>query len=184
MVTLEQLTSLIKKNNKNANLELVERSYLFAEEAHENQRRYSGEPYISHPLEVAYILAELNMDVYAICAGILHDVVEDTFITVDVIQINFGNDIAALVDGVTKIGKIQFVNKEQRQAESLRKMIIAMAQDIRVVIVKLADRLHNMRTLSAMREEKQKEKARETLDIYAPLAHRLGISKIKVELED
>ena len=184
MVTLEQLKSLIKKNNKNANLELIERSYLFAEEAHENQRRYSGEPYISHPLEVAYILAELNMDVYAICAGILHDVVEDTFITVDVIQVNFGNDIAALVDGVTKIGKIQFVNKEQRQAESLRKMIIAMAQDIRVVIVKLADRLHNMRTLSAMREEKQKEKARETLDIYAPLAHRLGISKIKIELED
>ncbi len=181
---ISKLENKIKSYNPECDFELLERCYLFALEAHENQSRYSGEPYIYHPLEVAYILADLQIDIKAICAGLLHDVIEDTFVTYEVVNLNFGKDIADMVDGVTKIGKLHFADKKQRQSESLRKMIIAMASDVRVILIKLADRLHNMRTLEAMKIEKQKEKALETLEIYAPIAHRLGISKIKWELED
>ena len=181
---LKRLEERIKEYSKDANLEIIERAYLLAKDAHKNQTRYSGEPYISHPLEVAFILTDLHMDTDTICAAILHDVIEDTSASYDMIKSNFNENIANLVDGVTKIGKLQFVTKEQIEAENLRKMVIAMANDVRVIIIKLADRLHNMRTLSAMRPDKQRQKARETLDIYAPIAHRLGISKIKWELED
>lgn len=184
MELLKRLETRIKEYSKDANFEIIERAYLLAKDAHKNQTRYSGEPYISHPLEVAFILADLHMDTDTICAAILHDVIEDTSASYEMIKTNFNENIANLVDGVTKIGKLQFVTKEQREAENLRKMVIAMANDVRVVIIKLADRLHNMRTLSAMRPDKQKQKAKETLDIYAPIAHRLGISKIKWELED
>ncbi len=184
MELLKRLENSIREYSKDANFEIIERAYLLAKDAHKNQTRYSGEPYISHPLEVAFILTDLHMDSDTICAAILHDVIEDTPASYEMIKTNFNETIANLVDGVTKIGKLQFITKEQREAENLRKMVIAMANDIRVVIIKLADRLHNMRTLSAMRPDKQKQKARETLDIYAPIAHRLGISKIKWELED
>ncbi len=184
MEMLKRLEERIKEYSKDANLEIIERAYLLAKDAHKNQTRYSGEPYISHPLEVAFILTDLHMDTDTVCAAILHDVIEDTSASYDMIKSNFNENIANLVDGVTKIGKLQFVTKEQREAENLRKMVIAMANDVRVIIIKLADRLHNMRTLSAMRPDKQRQKARETLDIYAPIAHRLGISKIKWELED
>ena len=184
MELLNKLENKIRKYSKDANFEIIERAYLLAKDAHKTQKRFSGEPYISHPLEVAFILTDLHMDADTICAAILHDIIEDTSASYEMIKINFNETIADLVEGVTKIGKLQFVTKEQREAENLRKMVIAMANDIRVVIIKLADRLHNMRTLSAMRSDKQKQKAQETLDIYAPIAHRLGISKIKWELED
>ena len=154
-------------------------------EAHKDQKRKSGEPYIIHPLCVAIILADLELDKETIVAGLLHDAVEDTWMTCDEITREFGPEVALLVDGVTKIGQLSYSkDKVELQAESLRKMFLAMAKDIRVILIKLADRLHNMRTLQYMTPEKQKEKARETMDIYAPIAQRLGISKIKVELDD
>lgn len=181
---LEKLVSKIEQYNPRADLGLIIDAYHFAESAHEGQKRNSGEKYFVHPVNVAMILAELNMDTDTIVAGLLHDVLEDTNITYDEIVEKFGSEIANLVEGVTKLKKLKYKTKQENQAENLRKMVLAMANDIRVIIVKLADRLHNMRTLEYMSDEKRKEKALETLEIYAPLAHRLGISKIKWELED
>lgn len=181
---LEKLISRIEQYNPQADMQLVIKAYNYANEAHEGQVRNSGEKYIVHPVNVALILAELNMDTATIIAGLLHDVIEDTNISYEKIVDEFGKEVADLVDGVTKLKKLQYKTKQENQAENLRKMVLAMANDIRVIIVKLADRLHNMRTLEYMTEEKKKEKALETLEIYAPIAHRLGISKIKSELED
>ena len=179
------LIEIIQKYHPSADISMVEKAYQIAAEAHKTQVRKSGEPYIIHPLYVAIILAELEMDKETIVAGLLHDVVEDTVMTDEEIKEEFGPEVALLVDGVTKLGQIAYdADKIEVQAENLRKMFLAMAKDIRVIIIKLADRLHNMRTLKYMKPEKQKEKARETMDIYAPIAQRLGISKIKIELED
>lgn len=181
---LENLLLKIEQYNPQADLELIIRVYNFAEAAHQGQVRNSGEKYFIHPFQVAMILADLNMDTATIAAGLLHDVIEDTEYTYEDIKKEFGEEIADLVEGVTKLKKLEYKTKQENQAENLRKMVIAMAKDIRVIIIKLADRLHNMRTLEYMTEKKKKEKALETLEIYAPIAHRLGMSKLKWELED
>lgn len=181
---IENLLLSIEQYNPNADMKQIIKAFHFAEAAHEGQFRNSGEKFIVHPYNVAIILTELNMDTTTIVAGLLHDVIEDTNITYDDVVLEFGEEVADLVEGVTKLKKLQYKTKQENQAENLRKMVLAMAKDIRVIIIKLADRLHNMRTLEYMSEEKKKEKALETLEIYAPLAHRLGISKIKWELED
>ncbi len=179
-----ELIEKIKTYHPSSDFSMIEKAYKLAVEAHKDQKRKSGEPYIIHPLKVAYILAELELDMESIVAGILHDIIEDTEYSYEDISNMFSEEIAALVDGVTKLGKLSYTTKEEVQAENYRKMFLAMAKDIRVILIKLADRLHNMRTLNYMKPEKQKEKAQETLDIYAPLAHRLGISKIRSEMED
>lgn len=181
---LKKLIEKIKTYSPNADFDKVARAYNLAKEAHEGQFRKSGEPYFIHPKAVANILADMQLDEDTICGGLLHDVVEDTDYELDYIEEQFGKDIAILVDGVTKLGKIKYMTKEESQSENLRKMFLAMAKDMRVILIKLADRLHNMRTLEYMNPEKAKYKAQETLDIYAGIAHRLGISKIKWELED
>ncbi len=182
----KELIDSIKKYHPSDDLSMVEKAYHVAKRAHEGQVRKSGEPYLIHPICVGIILAELELDKETIVAGILHDVVEDTTMTLDDVKREFSTEIAQLVDGVTKLTQLSLGNKDkiEVQAENLRKMFLAMASDIRVILIKLADRLHNMRTLKYMSPEKQKEKARETMDIYAPIAHRLGISKIKTELDD
>lgn len=180
----KQLIDKIKTYHPTKEYTIIEKAYKLAVDAHKEQTRRSGEPYIIHPLKVAYILAELELDMETIVGGILHDTIEDTPYTYDDISRLFSEEIANLVDGVTKLGKLSYSTKEEIQAENYRKMFLAMAKDIRVILIKLADRLHNMRTLNYMTEAKQREKAQETLDIYAPLAHRLGISKIRTEMED
>lgn len=184
-VLYEQLIATIKRYHPSSDISLIEKAYSVAEKAHRGQKRKSGEPYIIHPICVAIILAELELDKETIVAGILHDVVEDTIMTTDEITSEFSAEIALLVDGVTKLTQLDLLqDKIEIQAENLRKMFLAMAKDIRVILIKLADRLHNIRTLQYQPPHKQIEKARETMDIYAPLAHRLGISKIKIELDD
>ncbi|MGB4441436.1 MAG: bifunctional (p)ppGpp synthetase/guanosine-3',5'-bis(diphosphate) 3'-pyrophosphohydrolase [Coriobacteriia bacterium] len=183
-VTLEGIEAQIRSYNPSADLRGIEEAYAFALEHHAGQMRKSGEPFISHPLEVAMILAGLNLDTATLQAAILHDVVEDSSVSLKEVRERFGDEVAVLVDGVTKLGRIKFSSLAEAQANNMRKMLIAMAKDIRVILIKLADRLHNMRTLGALSEEKQHRKAIETMEIYAPLAHRLGISSIKWELED
>ena len=184
-VLYKELINSVLKYHPSTDISMIEKAYKVASEAHEGQKRTSGEPYIIHPLCVAIILADLELDKETIVAGLLHDAVEDTWMTYEEVEKEFGSEVALLVDGVTKLGQLSYsADKVEVQAENLRKMFLAMAKDIRVILIKLADRLHNMRTLQYMRPEKQQEKARETMDIYAPIAMRLGISKIKVELDD
>ncbi|AFV11467.1 GTP pyrophosphokinase RelA [Thermacetogenium phaeum DSM 12270] len=183
-MSLARLLAKIEQYYPNFDRELVERAYLFAKEAHRGQFRNSGEAFIEHPLQVACILADLQLDITSIVAGLLHDVVEDTNTSLQDIETDFGPEVRFLVAGVTKLGKIEYKSKEDRHAENLRKMFLAMARDIRVILIKLADRLHNLRTLGAHEVPKQREIARETLEIFAPVAHRLGIYKIKWEMED
>ena len=179
-----ELVELLKSSGQTYDLEKIEKAYNYAKEAHGDQRRVSGIPYILHPTSVACILVGLGMDTDSIIAALLHDVVEDTDITLEDVTKEFGSDIALLIDGLTKISKIAFLNREEQQAESIRKMLIAMSNDIRVIIIKLADRMHNMRTIDCMHEQKRRDKARENMEVYAPIAHRLGMKAIKEELED
>lgn len=184
MTTLHELIEKVRSYHPEADTALIARAYEFSERMHRGQKRLSGEPYFVHPVEVASIIAHMKLDVPSVVTGLLHDTVEDTLASLEEVEKEFGADIASLVDGVTKISQINFTTREERQAENFRKMIIAMARDIRVILVKLADRAHNMRTLSYLPEDKQREIAEETLEIYAPLAHRLGIYWLKSELED
>ena len=181
---VEKLIENAKPQMSEEDSALIRKAFAVAKDAHAGQYRESGEEYLIHPVALAYILADLQFDATTIAAALLHDVVEDTKYTLEDIEEAFGKEIASIVDGVTKISKLKFQTKQEEQAENFRKMLLAMAKDIRVIFIKLADRLHNMRTIKYMSEEKQKEKAQETLDVYAPLAHRLGIFKIKWELED
>jgi len=181
---MEDFIKKLTVYNDNYDAELLERVYLKARDLHKDQKRKSGEPYIIHPMAVAVILAELGMDDRTIAAGLLHDVVEDTVYTLQELEKEFGPEIAMLVDGVTKLTSLVLESKETRQAENVRKMFLAMSKDIRVLIIKLSDRLHNMRTIQYQSPEKIREKCQETLDIYAPLAARLGIYAFKFEMED
>ena len=187
VLTVTRFRELMKKleaARPNDDLDLVRRAYEYSLKYHAGQSRASGEPYLVHPLEVACVLAEMRMDPVSIAAGLLHDSVVDTSVTVIDIRKEFGEQVAHIVEGVTKIGQIDFATREEQQAENLRKMMLAMVDDIRVVLIKLADRLHNMRTLEHLPEDRRQKIAKETLDIYAPIAHRLGMGKIRGELED
>ena len=184
IITYDKLTEAIRASGRTYNMDMIEKAYRMANEAHKDARRRSGEPYICHPLAVARLVLDLGMDSESIAAALLHDVVEDTPITIDEVKSAFGAEVALLVDGVTKLTKIQFSSIEEQQAENLRKMLLAMSQDVRVMIIKLCDRLHNMRTGDAWPEQKRRDKARETMEVYAPIANRLGILNIKEELED
>ncbi|MDL2247964.1 bifunctional (p)ppGpp synthetase/guanosine-3',5'-bis(diphosphate) 3'-pyrophosphohydrolase [Bacteroides sp. OttesenSCG-928-J23] len=184
MYEFSDLLTTIKLNDAQYDADMILQAYDMANLAHEGQLRRSGEPYISHPIAVAVILVDLGMDTESVVAALLHDVVEDTDVSLDELKKKFGEDVALLVDGVTKLGRIPFSSREEQQAENIRKMLIAMAQDVRVIIIKLADRLHNMRTIDVMPEQKRRDKALETMEVYAPLAHRLGIRGVKEELED
>lgn len=180
----ESLMQAIKATGKPYDIPTIIRAFEMSRVAHEGQKRLSGEPYVMHPLHVAEILVQLGMDTDTIAAALLHDVVEDTEVTMETIRKEFGKDVALLVDGVTKLGKIPFASREEQQAENVRKMLLAVAKDVRVIIIKLADRLHNMRTLAAKKPQKQRDTSLETMEVYAPLAHRLGIRAVKEELED
>ncbi|MBQ3299745.1 MAG: bifunctional (p)ppGpp synthetase/guanosine-3',5'-bis(diphosphate) 3'-pyrophosphohydrolase [Ruminococcus sp.] len=179
-----ELEHILETSNNNCDMEKIRSAYSFAEKCHGDQRRVSGIPYILHPTSVACIVAELGMDTDTICGALLHDTVEDTYVTVEEVGRRFGADVAKLIDGVTKISKIPYSSREEQQAENIRKMLIAMADDIRVIIIKLADRLHNMRTMDCMPEQKRRDKSLENMQVFAPIAHRLGIKAIKDELED
>src|SRR5881628_2140734 len=181
---LDELIADVEAYNPDVDRELVARAFAFAAEAHEGQQRRSGEEFIRHPWGAAKICAELRLDEQTIAAALLHDVVEDTGTDIKEVRAEFGDEVAQLVEGVTKLTRIQFQSREQAEAENYRKMIVAMAQDVRVILIKLADRLHNMRTIEYLGKQKQIQKAKETLEVYAPLAHRLGINKLKWELED
>jgi GTP pyrophosphokinase len=184
MIRLEEILDRVEKHHPGDNLDLIRRAYIFSAKEHKGQLRASGEPYLTHPLEVANILAEMKLDAVTVSVGLLHDVVEDTLTTLEKIEELFGPEVAHIVDGVTKISQIPFTSKEEKQAENFRKMLLAMTDDIRVIMVKFADRLHNMRTLAYLPGDRREAIARETLDIYAPLANRLGMGKIRGELED
>ena len=184
MIRFEDLEEKVQRYHPEADLELLRKAYVFSAREHKGQVRLSGEPYLSHPLRVAHILAEMKLDVACVSVGLLHDVVEDTLTSLDTIREYFGEDIAHLVDGVTKISQIQFSSRQEKQAENFRKLLLAMVDDIRVILVKLADRLHNLNTLQYLPAEKRKIIAQETLDIYVPIAHRLGMAKLRGELED
>ncbi|HET7869953.1 MAG TPA: HD domain-containing protein, partial [Actinomycetota bacterium] len=181
---LEPVLRTLRSYNAKADTKEIERAYRFAEDHHAGQKRLSGEDFIEHPLSVAQILAELGLDTTTLTAALLHDVVEDTEVTLEELEVDFGSDVARIVDGLTKLQAITFKSRQPEQAENVRKMLVAMAGDIRVLLIKLADRLHNMRTLSALPQTKQRENAIETLEIYGPLAHRLGVQQLKWELED
>src|SRR2546422_5178038 len=184
MIRLEEILDKVEKHRPGDNLDLIRRAYIFSAKENKGQVRASGEPYLTHPLEVANLLAEMKMDAVTVGVGLLHDVVEDTLTTLDKIEELFGPEVAHIVDGVTKISQIQFTSKEEKQAENFRKMLLAMTDDIRVIMVKFADRLHNMRTLQYLAGERREAIARETMEIYAPLANRLGMGKVRGELED
>jgi guanosine-3',5'-bis(diphosphate) 3'-pyrophosphohydrolase len=181
---LEGLLAELAAQRADVDVELVTRAFRFAAAAHEGQQRRSGEPFITHPVGVATVCAGLRLDEQTIAAALLHDVVEDTGVALDTLREEFGDEIAALVDGVTKLTRVQFQTREQAEAENYRKMVVAMAEDVRVILVKLADRLHNLRTIEYLGKQKQIQKSREALEVYAPLAHRLGIHALKWELED
>src|SRR5581483_3022658 len=180
----KQLLAKVAANRPQDDLEIIRKAYDFSLKHHDGQVRASGEPYLIHPLEVSLVLADMKLDSTAIAAGLLHDAIEDTPVTDEDVRREFGEHVAHIVEGVTKIDRIDFASREERQAENVRKMVLAMVDDIRVVLIKLADRLHNMRTLGALPPERQQKIARQTMEIYAPLAERLGIWQIKWELED
>src|SRR5215470_12066552 len=184
MIRIEDIVERVEKYQKNPDTDLLHQAYVFSAMVHKEQLRESGEPYLIHPLEVASILCEMKLDTTSIAVGLLHDVVEDSATTVEQIEKYFGKEIAHVVDGVTKISKASFRSKEEQQAESFRKMILAMVDDLRVILVKLADRLHNMRTVQYLPPEKRASVAKETLEIYAPIAYRLGMGKMRGELQD
>jgi guanosine-3',5'-bis(diphosphate) 3'-pyrophosphohydrolase len=184
MIRIEDIVEKVSRNHPQADLALLRRAYFFSAREHKGQTRASGEPYLVHPLEVANILADMRLDEVSVSTGLLHDVVEDTLVDLETIRKYFGDDVTLLVDGLTKISQISNVSHEEQQAENVRKMLLAMVNDVRVVLVKLADRLHNMRTLQYLKPEKRKRIAQETMDIYAPIAHRLGMGKLRGELED
>src|ERR671912_1475727 len=184
MIRFEDLLERVRAYTSDEEREFLRRAYVFSALEHKGQVRHSGEPYLVHPLEVADILADMKLDVVCVASGLLHDVVEDTLTTIERIRETFGQDVAHVVEGVTKISAIRFASSEERQAENFRKMLLAMVDDIRVILVKLSDRLHNMRTLQFMSDDRRVRTAQETLDIYAPIAHRLGMAKIKNELEE
>ena len=173
-----ELMKIVETNGNDYDIEKIRSAYSFAEQSHGDQRRVSGIPYILHPTSVACIVAELGMDTDTICGALLHDVVEDTSVSLETVSRRYGKDVAKLIDGVTKISKIPFSTREEQQAENIRKMLIAMADDIRVIIIKLADRLHNMRTMDCMPEQKRRDKSVENMQVFAPIAHRLGIKTV------
>lgn len=183
-ITIQDIINKRKEHTRRVDTKLIMKAYNLANEKHKNQRRSSGEPYIIHPLNVAYILADIGLDESTICAALLHDVVEDTDVTDEQLRKKFGNEIADMVAGVTKLSNIQFASVEEQQVEDYRKMFLAMGKDIRVILIKLADRLHNMRTLKYLKRDRQIANAKETMELYAPLANRLGLYSLKWELED
>ena len=182
--TIDDIIDVMKKHNKKSDVKYIRKTYEFAKEKHGNQLRKSGEPYIIHPVQVAYILATIGLDDSTICAALLHDIAEDTEVTIKDLEKEFSPEIAEMVDGVTKLGNLKYTSAEEQQVENYRKMFLAMGKDIRVILIKLADRLHNMRTLKYLKRDRQIAISKETADLYAPLANRLGIYSLKWELED